>query len=219
MGRRIYDNLKKAIAYIFSVHIPIAGMSVLPVLLGWPLILLPVHIVFLELIIDPACSVVFESEEEESDIMNRKPRSINKRLFNREAVIVSFVQGAVVLLVVALIFFNAINSGLGDQTARTMAFATIVLSNLALILTNRSWAHTIIGTFRKHNKAFWWILIIALIALALVIYVPPLSVLFRFSALNIEEIAICVGASVVSIVWFEVYKAVKRLLGKPVASA
>ena len=219
MGRRIYDNLKKAIAYIFSVHIPIAGMSVLPVLLGWPLILLPVHIVFLELIIDPACSVVFETEEEESDIMNRKPRSINKRLFNREAAIVSFVQGAVVLLIVALIFFNAINSGLGEETARTMAFATIVMSNLALILTNRSWAHTIIGTFRKRNKAFWWILIIALIALALVIYVPPLSALFRFSALSPGEVAICVGASLISIVWFEVYKEIKKLRGKSAAIA
>ncbi len=88
-------------------------------------------------------------EEEEADIMNRKPRSIDKRLFNKEAAIVSFVQGAVVLVIVALIFFTAINNGLGEQTARTMAFATIVMSNLALILVNRSWEHTIIGTFRK----------------------------------------------------------------------
>ena len=99
MGRRIYDNLKKAIAYIFSIHIPIAGMSVIPVLFGWPLILLPLHIVFLELIIDPACSVVFETEGEEANIMTRKPRSMDKKLFNREAAVVAFLQGFVVLLI------------------------------------------------------------------------------------------------------------------------
>jgi Ca2+-transporting ATPase len=214
MGRRIYDNLKKAIAYIFSIHIPIAGMSVLPVLLGWPLILLPVHIVFLELIIDPACSVVFETEEEEADVMNRKPRSMNKKLFNKEAAVVSFLQGAVVLLIVILIFVSSINRGLGEQTARTMAFATIVMSNIALILTNRSWEHTIIGTFRKHNNAFWWILVIALAALALVIYVPPFTALFHFSALDPVNLLICLGAGLVSIVWFELYKAIKKVMGK-----
>jgi Ca2+-transporting ATPase len=210
MGRRIYDNLKKAIAYIFSVHIPIAGMSVIPVLFGWPLILFPVHIVFLELIIDPACSVVFEMEKEETDIMKRKPRSIDKRLFNREAAIVSFVQGAVVLVVVALIFFSAIDNGLGEQTARTMAFATIVMSNLALISVNRSWKHTMLGTFRTQNRAFWWVLAIALVALALVIYVPPLSGVFSFTALTPFNLLICVGASIFSIMWFEIYKALRN---------
>ena len=107
MGRRIFDNLKKAIAYIFSVHIPIAGMSALPILFGWPLILLPVHIVFLEFIIDPACSVVFETEPEEADVMQRKPRSMNAKLFNKNAAVISFLQGAVVLAIVVLVFVSA----------------------------------------------------------------------------------------------------------------
>ena len=209
MGRRIYDNLKKAIAYIFSIHIPIAGMSVIPVLFGWPLILLPLHIVFLELIIDPACSVVFETEGEEANIMTRKPRSMDKKLFNREAAVVAFLQGFVVLLIVALIFVTSINQGLGEQTARTMAFATIVTANLALILANRSWAHTIIGTLRKPNKAFWWILAIATVALIVVIYVPQLSGLFNFSPLNPMNLLISIGAGISSIIWFEIYKAAK----------
>jgi Ca2+-transporting ATPase len=209
MGRRIYDNLKKAIAYIFSIHIPIAGMSVIPVLFGWPLILLPLHIVFLELIIDPACSVVFETEGEETNIMARKPRSMDKKLFNKEAAVVAFLQGFVVLLIVALIFVTSINQGLGEQTARTMAFATIVTANLALILSNRSWAHTIIGTLRKPNKAFWWILAIATVALIAVIYVPQLSSLFNFSPLNPMNLLISIGAGIASIVWFEIYKAAK----------
>ena len=209
MGRRIYDNLKKAIAYIFSIHIPIAGMSVIPVLFGWPLILLPLHIVFLELIIDPACSVVFETEGEEANIMARKPRSMDKKLFNREAAVVAFLQGFVVLVIVALIFVSSIDKGLGEQTARTMAFVTIVTANLALILANRSWAHTIIGTLRKPNKAFWWILIIAMAALILVVYVPQLSRLFAFSPLNPLNLFMSIGAGLVSIIWFEIYKAVR----------
>jgi Ca2+-transporting ATPase len=209
MGRRIYDNLKKAIAYIFSIHIPIAGMSVIPVLFGWPLILLPLHIVFLELIIDPACSVVFETEGEEANIMTRKPRSMDKKLFNREAAVVAFLQGFVVLVIVALIFVSSIDKGLGEQTARTMAFVTIVTANLALILANRSWAHTIIGTLRKPNKAFWWILIIAMAALVLVVYVPQLSRLFAFGPLNPLNLFMSIGAGLVSIIWFEIYKAVR----------
>ena len=182
MGRRIFDNLKKAIAYIFAIHIPIAGMSIIPILLGWPLILLPVHIVFLELVIDPACSVVFESESEEADVMRRKPRSVFKKLFNRRAAVVSFVQGFVLLVAVVIVFVSSLNRGLGEETARTMAFASIVFGNLALILTNRSWSQTIVGTFRNRNNALAWIFGGALLALGLVLYVPLLRGLFLFSA-------------------------------------
>jgi P-type Ca2+ transporter type 2C len=209
MGRRIYDNLKKAIAYIFSVHIPIAGMSVLPVLFGWPLILLPVHIVFLELIIDPACSVVFEAEPEEANVMKRRPRQMDKKLFNKESAIVSFIQGAVVLGLVIAVFLFALNNGYGEQTGRTMAFVTIVTGNLALILTNRSWTHTIVGTIRKRNNSFWWILGGAMLALGLVIYIPPLSGLFLFNPLQPINFLICLGTGAFSIVWFEIYKALK----------
>jgi P-type Ca2+ transporter type 2C len=210
MGRRIFDNLKKAIAYIFSVHIPIAGMSALPVLFGWPLILLPVHIVFLEFIIDPACSIVFETEPEELDVMKRKPRSVGDRLFNRRAAAISFLQGAFVLASVLSVFLYAQSAGFGEQTARTMAFATIVIANLALILTNRSWNQTAIGALRRTNKAFWWILALAAAALGSVIYIGPLSGLFQFAALSPFNLAICIGAGFGSIVWFEIYKLVKN---------
>jgi Ca2+-transporting ATPase len=190
-------------------------MSVLPVLFGWPLILLPVHIVFLEFIIDPACSVVFETEPEEADVMRRRPRSVNAKLFYKGAAVISFIQGVAVLAIVVLVFVSTNWRGLGEETARTMAFATIVAANLALIWTNRSWAQTIVGTFRRPNKAFWWILALALFALGLVIYVPPLSSLFRFSALNPIDFLICLGAGLVSIAWFEIFKVVKkRSVGK-----
>ena len=208
MGRRIFDNLKKAIAYIFSVHIPIAGLSALPVLFGWPLILLPVHIVFLEFIIDPACTTVFEAEQAEADIMQRKPRSINSRLFNRKTAILSAIQGIVALILVLLIYQYATAAGLSIDTARTMAFATIVLANLALILTNRSWSQSVIGIFKRPNKAFWQILLLAIAALLLVIYVPPLAGLFAFSALSPLNLLVCFLAGFGSIVWFEIYKSI-----------
>jgi Ca2+-transporting ATPase len=214
MGRRIFDNLKKAIAYIFAIHVPIAGISVIPVLLGWPLILLPVHIVFLELVIDPACSVVFESEPEEKHIMQRQPRSMNKRLFDRSAVVLSLIQGFVVLAIIVVVFVSALSRGLGEDGARTMAFATIVLANLALILTNRSWTHTIFGTFRIRNNSFWWILGGALLALSLVLYVPQLRDFFQFSSLQPIDLLICIVAAVVSIAWFEAFKFVKRYIPK-----
>ncbi|MCL2359468.1 cation-translocating P-type ATPase [Candidatus Bathycorpusculum sp.] len=207
MGRRIFDNLKKAIAYIFSVHIPIAGLSVLPVLLGWPLILLPVHIVFLEFIIDPACTTVFEAEPEEEDIMQRKPRSItSSRLFNRKTAILSAIQGIVAMVLVLIIYQYATVTGLSIDTARTMAFATIVITNLALIITNRSWSQSIVGIFSRPNKAFWQILVLAIVALLLVIYVPPLAGLFAFSALSPLNLLVCFLAGFGSIVWFEIYK-------------
>jgi Ca2+-transporting ATPase len=117
MGRRIFDNLKKAIAYIFAVHIPIAGLSALPVLFGWPLILLPLHIVFLEFIIDPACTTAFEAESEEKDVMQRKPRSITSRLFNMKAAIIAGLQGTVSFVLVTAVYLYASSAGLGLQTA------------------------------------------------------------------------------------------------------
>jgi P-type Ca2+ transporter type 2C len=210
MGRRIFDNLKKAIAYIFAVHIPIAGLSALPVLFGWPLILLPLHIVFLEFIIDPACTTAFEAESEEKDVMRRKPRSITSRLFNMKAAIVAGLQGTVSLMLVIAVYLYGSSTGLGLDTARTMAFATIVLANIALIATNRSWSQSIIGILRKSNRAFWQIVVLAIVALLLVIYFPPLSSLFTFTNLSLVNLLICFIAGFTSIVWFEVYKLVKK---------
>jgi P-type Ca2+ transporter type 2C len=214
MGRRIFDNLKKAIAYIFAIHVPIAGISVIPVLFGWPLILLPVHVVFLELVIDPACSVVFESEPEEKQIMQRKPRAMNKRLFDRNAAALSLIQGFVVLAIIITVFVSALNRGLGEDGARTMAFVSIVLANLALILTNRSWTHTIFGTLRTKNNSFWWILGGALFALGTVLYVPPLRTFFQFRALQPIDLLICIAAAIVSIIWFEAYKGIRKYSNK-----
>jgi Ca2+-transporting ATPase len=206
LGRRIFDNLKKAMAYIFSVHVPIAGMSLIPVLLNLPLVLLPVHIVFLELIIDPACSIVFESENEEADVMKRPPRKPDVGLFTRKHLALSLLQGAVVLGVVLAIYFSALSRGLGEPAVRTLTFVTIVIANLCLILTNRSWSETLLASLRTPNTALIWVFAGTLGCLTLVLTVPALSDLFLFGPVPFMDLILCSGAGVLAIVWFEVYK-------------
>jgi Ca2+-transporting ATPase len=210
LGRRIFDNIKKAMAYIVAVHVPIAGMSFIPVVMQWPLVLLPMHIVFLELIIDPACSVVFEAEAEESNVMKRPPRNPEEPLFGKNMIIISVLQGLSVLVVVLLVFLAARNLGRGEDDARALAVVTLILSNLALILTNRSWTRTIWGMLRSPNAALLWVLGGAVTFVFLILYVPFLRNLCHFSILHPLDLLLCVLAAAVSIVWFEALKFFRR---------
>jgi Ca2+-transporting ATPase len=203
MGRRIFDNIKKAIAYVFAIHVPIAGMSLIPVMLNWPLVLLPIHIVFLELIIDPACSTVFEAEPEEADVMKRPPRIPKEPLFGRRTLSLSLLQGISVLAIILAVFGIALYRGLGEQEARTLTFTTLIIANLGLILTNRSWSRTILSTLDSPNTALRWVLGGAAVFLGLVLYVPFLRSLFLFSKLHLIDIVICLAAGLLSIIWFE----------------
>lgn len=202
-GRRIFDNIKKAMAYILAVHVPIAGMSLIPVLLQWPLVLLPVHVVFLELIIDPACSVVFEAEPEEEGVMNRQPRDPRKPLFGRSTIALSLLQGLSVLIIVLAVYAVSLYRGQGEMEARALTFTTLIFANLGLILTNRSWSRTILETLSTPNAALWWVIGGALVFLGAVLYVPFLRDLFRFSFLHFIDLAICFMAGIASIIWFE----------------
>ena len=210
LGRRIFDNLKKAMAYIFAIHVPIAGMSLLPVLLRWPLVLLPVHIVFLELIIDPACSIVFEAEGEEVDVMRRPPRGRHERLFGPRTLGLSLVQGLVVLALVAGMFAFARSAGYLEPEARALSFSTLIVANLALIFANRSWSQTILARLRSPNRALWWVAGGAAGFLGLALYVPVLRRIFRFADLGPKEALLCVGIGALSVVWFELSKVLNR---------
>jgi len=210
MGRRVFDNLKKAMAYIIAIHVPIAGLSFLPVLLGWPLILGPVHIAFLELIIDPACSIVFEAEEEETGIMRRRPRSSTESLFQRRFVGLSVLQGLGMLAISLGIFAVAYTRGQGEADARALTFTSLVLMNLALIATDRSRTLGVWESLRRPNPAMWWVTGSALVLLALVLYVPWLRSLFNFSTLHPLDIALCLGAGLAGGVWFEIVKRLSR---------
>ncbi len=206
LGRRIFDNIKKSIAYIFAIHVPIAGMSLIPVLFKWPLVLMPVHIVFLELIIDPACSTVFEAEPEEEDIMKRPPRNSKEPLFNKRMLVMSILQGVSVLLILLAVFAIALYRGHDEMEARALTFTTLIAANLGLILANRSWSKTILATLRIPNAAVWWVLGGASLFLALVLYLPFLRSLFSFNFLHIIDIVICLVAGTVGILWFEALK-------------
>jgi Ca2+-transporting ATPase len=215
MGRRIFDNLKKAMVFIFSVHIPIAGMSLIPVIFKWPLALLPVHILFLELIIDPACTVVFEMEDEEQDIMQRPPRRLEAPLFGRSMVLTGLIQGLGILLIVLGIYSGMLLQGYGEGEARMMAFVCLVISNLGLIFANRSWSHSILATLRIPNKALWWVSGGAVGFLTLVLAFPYLRSLFKFAPLHRWELAIIAVACLISILIAESVKtkALRNLTG------
>ncbi len=214
MGRRIFDNLKNAVAYIFAIHVPIAGMSLIPVLFKYPLALLPVHIVFLELIIDPACSVVFEAEPEEAQIMSRPPRRIDELLFSHRMIGLSLLQGVSVLAIVLAVYVIALKrfglSEMGEDQARALSFTTLIVANLGLILTNRSWTRTIFSTLKRPNRALWWVLCGAVAVLGLVLYTPVLRGLFKFSELHPNDLLICLAAGVISVIWFEILKIFNR---------
>src|SRR5665648_938811 len=160
LGRRIFDNLKKSIAYILAIHVPIAGMSLLPVLFQLPIALLPAHIAFLELIIDPACSIVFESCPDEQNIMKRPPRNLHESLLNKKTFIFSLLQGL------------------------------SVFANLMLITTNLSWSKNLVGIIKSKNQALLWVVFATLGALGLVIFVPILRNLFHLSVLSLSLIHI-----------------------------
>jgi Ca2+-transporting ATPase len=216
LGRRIFDNLRKAMAYILAVHVPIAGLSLIPVLLGWPLALLPVHVVFLELIIDPACSVAFEAEKEEPNIMSRPPRNRKEPLFSLRTIILSLAQGSAVLGVTLALYGFVLGQGRGEMEARGLAFVTLVFANLGLILSNRFWSKNVLAGLRYKNNALLAIVGFNIALLGLVIYVPFLRELFRFGQLHPNDIALCLGAGIVCVVWFELVKVVSRMGKKSV---
>jgi P-type Ca2+ transporter type 2C len=205
LGRRIVDNLKKALAYILAVHLPIVGLTLFPIAMRWPLVLMPIHIAFLHLVIDPACSVVFEAQPEEADVMQRPPRDPRAPMFGRRVIGLSLAQGASVLGVVLAVYVVALQLGQAEAEVRALTFATLIISNIALVLTNRSWSRAILSSSLK-DLTLWSVMGGALVFLAVVLYVPALAHLFRFTALGLVDVALCSGAGALSVAWFEVLK-------------
>jgi Ca2+-transporting ATPase len=205
VGRRIIDNLRKALAYILAVHLPIVGLTLVPIAARSPLVLMPIHIAFLHLVIDPACSVVFEAQPEESDVMRRPPRDPQAPLFARRLLVLSGLQGISVLAVVLGVYGLALHFGQSEPETRTLTFATFLISNLGLILTNRSWSR-VIASSSLRDPTLWAVTVGALLFLGAVVYVFPLARLFRFSELGWLDVALCFGAAALGITWFEVVK-------------
>ena len=211
MGRKIFDNLQKALAYIFAIHVPIAGLSLIPVFFAdMPLILWPVHIVFLELIIDPACSIIFEAEREEKNVMSRPPKDINEPFFGAKKILLSCSQGIGILFICLLVYLVGLKMGYSASGVRTLTFVTLIVSNIAVILSNRSWTSNIFTILFTPNKAVKWVVGGAVFFLILILNIPFLLELFQFERIGWFELLICTAAGFSSIVWFEVYKQIRK---------
>jgi len=208
MGRRIFDNLKKAVAYIFSVHIPIAGMTLLPILMNSPILLWPAHIAFLELIIDPSCSIVFESEKEEKNIMKRPPRNLKQPLFDKKVLTLGLFQGLSVLMVSLAVYLVALKSGLNENGVRALSFSTIVFGNIILIITNLSHNVNFLAILRNKNKALLWVLTGTITCLLVIIYNPFFRSIFHFSKIHWQDLFLAFLAACASLSWFEIYKTI-----------
>jgi len=210
IGRGIFDNLRKAMAYIFAVHIPIAGLSLVPLLLGWPPMFAPVHIVFLEMIINPACSIVFEAEPAEREVMQRPPRDPRQPLFGARTLSLSLLQGTVLLLASLAVLGLALHDGATEAQARAMTFLALVSGNLGLILTNRSWRHTVRHWLDSRNPALWWVIAGAAAFLTLAVTMPFLRGVFHFAPVTAGQAGLCVAAGLCSALWFELLKPLAR---------
>jgi Ca2+-transporting ATPase len=206
LGRRIDDNLRKAFAYILAVHVPIIGMSLIPVLLGWAPLLGPVHVVFLEMIIDPASSIVFETEPASPNIMSRPPRSPRAPLFSLGLLVKGLLQGAVVLAAAVAVFFLGVQQTGDESTGRAMAFITLVLGNLGLILSNKTLeaGGGALAALTRPNRPLLLVTAVAVLALTLSLLVPALRHLFAFTPLGPGKIAMAMAAAVVSLLANEI---------------
>ncbi|MFZ9677740.1 MAG: cation-translocating P-type ATPase [Quisquiliibacterium sp.] len=210
MGRRIYDNIRKAGIFIVAVHIPIIGLSMLPVLHpSWPLLLLPIHVAFLELVIDPSCSLVFEAQPGEPDLMRRPPRSQHSRLLPGGALLFGLMQGLSALLACVTVYLLAVNTH-GPDAARALTFSALVTSLLALILINRSWQGSLRQTLLERNPALWWVMTGACVFLGVALFVEPVRRLFAFAPVHPDDLVPSLIAGVSCLAWFEL---LKRLLG------
>jgi Ca2+-transporting ATPase len=209
LGRRIFDNLRRAMGYVVAVHVPIVGLALLPVLLGWPTVLFPVHIVFLELVIDPACSIAFEAEPGDADLMQRPPRRVGQPIFDRRLLALSLLQGLTVLGVTLAAFQLAYGHTGSEASGRALAFASLIAGNVGLILVNRSWRRTVIGTLRVRNGASWAVAGGATLTLLAALTVPFLRDLFRFGPVGGDDLIVAAAAGLGCLAWFEVVKGLR----------
>src|SRR5450631_1738833 len=206
LGRRIYDNLRKAIEYIVAVHIPIAGLALLPLLLGMPLMLTPIHIAFLEMIIDPACSMVFEAEGEEANVMRRPPRDPKSPLLMRRRILWALLQGLIALAILSGVLVTASRMGMLEPDLRALVFTALVLINMGLILVNRSFDSSLVHALRRPNRSLWILLggVTGLLGIAL--FLPSARSLFHFGRLHWDDLAICAVVGAGSLVGLEAFK-------------
>jgi len=212
MGRKIYANLKKAIQYIISIHIPIVLTVFIPLAVGWiyPNIFSPVHIIFLELIMGPTCSIIYENEPMEKNAMIQKPRHLSTTFFNWKELTTSIIQGLMITAGTLITYRYAVDQGYDEPLTRTMVFTVLVAANIFLTLVNRSFYYSVVTTIKYKNNLVLLIIAITIVILGLLLFIKPLTNFFQFESLNLSQLFICTAIGFVSVIWFELVKMSKR---------
>lgn len=212
MGRKIYTNLKKAIQYIISIHIPIILTVFIPLALGWvfPYIFSPIHIIFLEIIMGPTCSIIYENEPMEKNTMSMKPKALKTTFFNWKELSISIIQGLVITAGTLLVYQYSVMNGYNEALTRTMTFTVLLTANIFLTLINRSFYYSIFTTLRYKNNMVLLIILITIAILGLILYVKPLTAFFEFETLNLGQLFICFAIGFFAVIWFEIAKQIKR---------
>ncbi len=212
MGRKIYANLKKAVQYIISIHIPIILTVFIPLALGWiyPNIFSPIHVIFLEIIMGPTCSIIYENEPMEKNTMLQKPKALTTTFFNWKELSISIIQGLVITAGTLFVYQYSIINGYDEALTRTMTFTVLIAANIFLTLINRSFYYSIFTTLKYKNNMVLFIIFITIGIVGLILYVKPLTTFFEFETLNLLQLLTCIVIGFISVIWFEIVKLIKR---------
>ena len=216
MGRKIYSNLKKAIQYIISIHIPIILIVFVPLAFGWiyPNIFSPIHIIFFEIIMGPTCSIIYENEPMENNTMLQKPRPFTNNFFNWYELSTSIIQGLIISIGTLFVYQYAVQLGYSEALTRTMVFTTLISANIFLTLINRSFYYSFFTTIKYKNILVAIIIGITILACALLLYIKPLSVFFKFYQINYMQLGVSIAVGLLSVIWYEIVKWIKRMRAK-----
>ena len=208
MGRKIYVNLKKAIRYIISIHIPIIMIVFVPLALGWvyPNILNPIHVILLELVMGPTCSILYENEPAEDNIMQEKPRPPRTTFFNSKEIMASFFQGMMITVGALLIYQFSVEMNLGEKCTRSMVFLVLITANILLTLVNRSFQYSLFTTLKYNNPLVAVIISITILIVVLLFTIPFLRSLFDFELISFFQTLVCVAIGALSVLWIEAVK-------------
>ena len=220
LGRRIYDNIRKAMAFIFAVHVPIAGLALLPLVLGLPILFGPIHIALVQMVIDPVCALVFEAEREEQDIMRRKPRSTDERLFSWRMITWSVAQGGIAFVMLATLFLVATERGMPEGEVRALTFFALVAAILALILVNRSFSTSVTQALRGNNTALWYVFGTIAAISAFIMLVSAVQHILHFGQLSATDLAVAAAVGGVLFLLLELLKPLaKRVILESAAAS
>ncbi|WP_331386074.1 cation-translocating P-type ATPase [Sphingomonas sp. Ant H11] len=212
LGRRIYDNIRKAMAFIFAVHVPIAGLALLPLFFGLPILFGPIHIALLEMVIDPVCALVFEAEREEDDIMRRRPRDPAEALFSLPMIVWSVFQGGAAFAMLATVFLVETWSGMPEMELRALTFFALIAEIVALILVNRSFSASLGEALIRHNAALRYVAAAITAVTALILFLPQAQALLNFGSIAWTDMVLAIGLGVMLLVLLEACKPLVRRL-------